>query len=167
MKNKVLILTKEAIEQKIKRLSYEILEDNYEEKEIVFVGIKENGLVFAEKIINYINSISKISTKLYSITLDKANPLSQEIKINADNSKLNNKTIIMVDDVANSGKTLCYALKPILECSPKVIQIAVLVDRKHKQFPVSADYIGLSLSTTMKEHITVNFAESNEAVFLQ
>jgi pyrimidine operon attenuation protein/uracil phosphoribosyltransferase len=167
MKNKVLILTKEAIEQKIKRLSYEILEDNYEEKEIVFVGIKENGLVFAEKIINYINSISKISTKLYSITLDKANPLSQEIKINADNSKLNNKTIIMVDDVANSGKTLCYALKPILECSPKIIQIAVLVDRKHKQFPVSADYIGLSLSTTMKEHITVNFAESNEAVFLQ
>jgi pyrimidine operon attenuation protein/uracil phosphoribosyltransferase len=167
MKNKVLILTKEAIEQKIKRLSYEILEDNYEEKEIVFVGIKENGLVFAEKIINYINSISKISTKLYSITLDKANPLSQEIKINADNSKLNNKTIIIVDDVANSGKTLCYALKPILECSPKVIQIAVLVDRKHKQFPVSADYIGLSLSTTMKEHITVNFAESNEAVFLQ
>jgi pyrimidine operon attenuation protein/uracil phosphoribosyltransferase len=167
MKNKVLILTKEAIEQKIKRLSYEILEDNYEEKEIVFVGIKENGLVFAEKIINYINSISKISTKLYSITLDKANPLSQEIKINADSSKLNNKTIIMVDDVANSGKTLCYALKPILECSPKIIQIAVLVDRKHKQFPVSADYIGLSLSTTMKEHITVNFAESNEAVFLQ
>ena len=167
MKNKVLILTKEAIEQKIKRLSYEILEDNYEEKEIVFVGIKENGFVFAEKIINYINSISKISTKLYSITLDKANPLSQEIKINADNSKLNNKTIIMVDDVANSGKTLCYALKPILECSPKIIQIAVLVDRKHKQFPVSADYIGLSLSTTMKEHITVNFAESNEAVFLQ
>jgi pyrimidine operon attenuation protein/uracil phosphoribosyltransferase len=167
MKNKVLILTKEAIEQKIKRLSYEILEDNYEEKEIVFVGIKENGLVFAEKIINYINSISKISTKLYSITLDKDNPLSQVIKINADSSKLNNKTIIMVDDVANSGKTLCYALKPILECSPKIIQIAVLVDRKHKQFPVSADYIGLSLSTTMKEHITVNFAESNEAVFLQ
>ena len=167
MKNKVLILTKEAIEQKIKRLSYEILEDNYEEKEIVFVGIKENGFVFAEKIINYINSISKISTKLYSITLDKDNPLSQVIKINADSSKLNNKTIIMVDDVANSGKTLCYALKPILECSPKIIQIAVLVDRKHKQFPVSADYIGLSLSTTMKEHITVNFAESNEAVFLQ
>jgi pyrimidine operon attenuation protein/uracil phosphoribosyltransferase len=167
MKNKVLILTKEAIEQKIKRLSYEILEDNYEEKEIVFVGIKENGFVFAEKIINYINTISKISTKLYSITLDKDNPLSQVIKINADSSKLNNKTIIMVDDVANSGKTLCYALKPILECSPKIIQIAVLVDRKHKQFPVSADYIGLSLSTTMKEHITVNFAESNEAVFLQ
>jgi len=167
MKNKTIVLNKEDIAQKIKRLSYEILEDNHEEKELVFIGIEGGGLVFAKRIIMYINTISKINTQLFHISIDKANPLSSEIKLNIDGNKLNNKIIILVDDVANSGKTLCYGLKPLLEFLPKKIQVAVLVDRKHKQFPISADYIGLSLSTTMKEHISVELSSKNDVVYLQ
>lgn len=168
MKSKTLILNKADIEQKIKRLSYEILEDNYDEKELVFIGVKGAGLVFAERLINYINTISKIETKLFHVEVNKENPLSEEVMINTEISNLNNKTLLLVDDVANSGKTLCYALKPLLNALPKKIQIAVLVDRKHKKYPVSADYIGLSLSTTMKEHISVELSKTKEsAVFLQ
>ncbi len=167
MKNKTLVLGNEDIAQKIKRLSYEILEDNHEEKELVFIGIEGGGLVFAERIISYINTISKISTQLFHISINKANPLSSEIKLNIEGNKLNKKNIILVDDVANSGKTLCYALKPLLEFLPEKIQVAVLVDRKHKKYPICADYIGLSLSTTMKEHISVELSPKRDAVYLQ
>lgn len=167
MKNKTLILDKTDIEQKVKRLSYEILEDNYDEKHLVFIGVKGGGVVFAERIISYINTISKIETSLYLVEVNKENPLLNEVILNTPPVNLNNKTIILVDDVANSGKTLCYALKPLLNALPKKIQIAVLVDRKHKKYPVSADYIGLSLSTTMKEHISVELSQKNDIVYLQ
>ncbi len=167
MKNKTLLLDKADIEQKVKRLSYEILEDNYDEKQLVFIGVTGGGVVFAERIINYINTISKIETSLFLVEVNKENPLLNEVVLNTSSASLNNKTIILVDDVANSGKTLCYALKPLLNALPKKIQIAVLVDRKHKKYPVCADYIGLSLSTTMKEHISVELSHKNDAVHLQ
>ena len=67
----------------------------------------------------------------------------------------NGKSILIIDDVANSGRTMLYALKPILETYPKKIQTLVLVERTHKSFPIDVDYVGLSISTALDEHITV------------
>lgn len=155
MKDATLLLDEAAIAQKIKRLSYQIYEDNFDEKEIVFIGIKDNGVLFAEKILNYFNEISTIKAYLFSIQLNKLNPNADSIIFEGNAQLLQNKVVILIDDVANSGKTMCYALKPILEYLPKKIQTLVLIDRKHKNYPIQADYIGLSLSTTMKEHIRV------------
>ena len=76
---------------------------------------------------------------------------------------LNDKTVIVCDDVANTGRILSYAIKPLLSVYPKKIRVMVLVDRKHKKYPVSADFVGLSLATTMQEHITVEFDNNHQA----
>jgi pyrimidine operon attenuation protein / uracil phosphoribosyltransferase len=166
MKNNTRILDDNDIQQKIKRISYEILEDNYDEKELIFIGITDNGLNFAKRITEYLQSISKIDITLAKIHLEKEKPLSGDIEMNIEGNKLNNKVVILVDDVANSGKTLSYSMRPVLQFMPKKIQVAVLVDRKHKSFPVSPDYIGLSLSTTMKEHVSVDLQKGKESVYL-
>jgi pyrimidine operon attenuation protein / uracil phosphoribosyltransferase len=160
------ILTNEDIQQKIKRIAYEILENNYDEKEIHIIGIKDKGFLFAEKIYSCLKTISSLKLTLHSISLDKIKPTEGEVKIDFDVKELNNKVVILVDDVGNTGKTLCYALQPLLGSRPKKIEVAVLVDRKHKLFPVSADYVGLSLSTTMKESVTVEFNGKGDAAFL-
>jgi pyrimidine operon attenuation protein/uracil phosphoribosyltransferase len=166
MKNKTLILNRQDIRQKIKRMSYEILENNYDEKELVFIGISNNGLLLARQITEYIKTISDVHITLASVDINKAKPLSGEIELNIKGDQLNNKVVILVDDVANSGKTLTYSMRPVLQYMPKKIQVAVLVDRKHKSFPVTPDYVGLSLSTTMKEHITVDMKQGAEAAYL-
>jgi pyrimidine operon attenuation protein/uracil phosphoribosyltransferase len=166
MKNKTLILNRQDIRQKIKRMSYEILENNYDEKELVFIGISNNGLLLARQITEYIKTISDVHITLASVDINKAQPLSGEIELNIKGDQLNNKVVILVDDVANSGKTLTYSMRPVLQYMPKKIQVAVLVDRKHKSFPVTPDYVGLSLSTTMKEHITVDMKQGAEAAYL-
>jgi pyrimidine operon attenuation protein / uracil phosphoribosyltransferase len=166
MKNKKLILNQPDISQKIKRMSYEILENNYDEKELVFIGITNNGLLLAKRITSYLKTISSIAITLSSVKIDKEKPVAGEIEIDIEGNKLNNKVVILVDDVANSGRTLSYSMRPLLQFSPKKIQVAVLVDRRHKLFPVSPDYVGLSLSTTMREHVAVEMKAGDEAVFL-
>jgi pyrimidine operon attenuation protein/uracil phosphoribosyltransferase len=86
------------------------------------------------------------------IKLDKKNPKSISL---SEQINFDNKIIIVTDDVANSGKTLLYALKPFLEFYPKKIQTLVLVERSYKEFPVAPDYVGLSLSTAFTEKIIV------------
>ncbi len=164
-----LILNKEAIQQKTRRIAYQIVENNYDEKEMVIIGILPNGFEYAEMLKKEIKSISDIKVTLHALTINKKKPLGNPITIDLDKISLDNKTILLVDDVANTGKTMYYALKPIMEFSPKKVQIAVLVDRQHKLFPVSSDFVGLSLSTTMQEHISVVFDKVNgeSAVYLQ
>ncbi|MDB5282441.1 MAG: phosphoribosyltransferase [Bacteroidota bacterium] len=159
---KVLILNSEEIQQKTKRIAYQIVEDNYDETEIVMIGIMPNGYGYAEQLKKEIEAIDGIKISLIEIDLNKAEPLEGEIKLALGKKSLDNKTIIIVDDVANTGKTLYYALKPIMEFSPKKVQAAVLVDRQHKLFPVSPDFVGLSLSTTLQEHISVEFDEKGK-----
>jgi pyrimidine operon attenuation protein/uracil phosphoribosyltransferase len=154
---KNLILNSEEIKQKTKRIAYQIVEDNYDETEIVMIGIKPNGFEYAEQLKKEMEAIDSIEITLLDIELDKTQPLQNEIKLVLGKKTLDNKTVLIVDDVANTGKTLYYALKPIMEFSPKKVQAAVLVDRQHKLFPVSPDFVGLSLSTTMQEHILVEF----------
>jgi pyrimidine operon attenuation protein/uracil phosphoribosyltransferase len=147
-----LIFSKEIAYQKMHRMAYEIVEQNVNEKEIILVGIKENGSIIANALHKFLKEIYKGKIQLLDIKIDKKDPkhisLSEEINFN-------DKVIIVVDDVENSGKTLLYALKPFLEFYPKKIQTLVLVERSYKEFPVSPDYVGLSVSTASTEKIIV------------
>lgn len=151
----MLILDTVAIAQKTRRIAYQIVEDNYDEKEITIIGIKNSGYDYARLIQREIEGISEIKTQLFPLTMDKAKPLATPILLNIDKLSLNDKVVLLVDDVANTGRTMYYALKPVMDFAPKKVQIAVLVDRQHKLFPIASDFVGLSLSTTMLEHITV------------
>ena len=153
--NKIQILTAAQIDQKLKRMAYEIWEKNSEEKEIFIIGIEETGAAVASKIAEILKEISPLKIKFSTLVINKKSPLQEDIQLNAD--ALNNKTVVLIDDVANSGKTLLYALKPLMDFEPAKIQVAVLVDRKHKNFPVTPDIIGHSVSTTIQEHIIVNY----------
>lgn len=155
--NQIEILTAKQIKQKLKRMAFEIWEKNNEEEEIFLIGIEAVGAAVAAEITRLLREISPLKVSLSSITLDKKNPLQDEIVLTT--GPLNNKTVILVDDVANSGKTLLYAIKPLLAFAPKKIQVAVLVDRKHKNFPVTPDIIGHSVATTLQEHIIVNYED--------
>ena len=146
------ILSKEVAEKKLRRMAYEILENNIDEKEIILAGIRESGSVVAKVIQQMLGEISTIKTEFITITLDKKRPTDVSLSKSFD---FNEKIIIVIDDVSNSGKTLLYALKPFIEHHPKKIQILVLVERTHTSFPVRPDYVGLSIATTIQEHIFV------------
>ena len=146
------ILTSEVAEKKLRRMAYEILENNTDEKGVILAGIREHGSVIAKCIQKILSEISSLKTELINLSLDKKMP--KEIKIDPQ-IDFNDKVVILVDDVSNSGKTLTYALKPFLQSHPKKIQTLVLVERKHTAFPVQPDYVGLSVATTLQEHIYV------------
>jgi pyrimidine operon attenuation protein/uracil phosphoribosyltransferase len=146
------ILSADAALKKMRRMAYEILENNADEDHIIFAGIADNGLVVAQTIAGMVKEISGKSTELITLTLDKRHPTTVETDRPVD---FNDKVVIIVDDVTNSGKTLTYALKPILESYPRKIQTLVMVERSHKKYPVHPDYVGLSLSTFLHEHIFV------------
>lgn len=160
-----LLLSAADIKKKTERISFEILEDNDEEKEIIIAGIHLNGYLFAERLVKSLKKFSDIKVTLGKVKLNKHNPTTEEITCSLSNTEFNNKVVILVDDVAHTGRTLLYAMKPFMEHTPKKIQIAVLVDRKHKKFPVTADYVGMLLSTNMQEHVSVEL-EKEEAVYL-
>jgi pyrimidine operon attenuation protein / uracil phosphoribosyltransferase len=146
------ILNQAVAEKKLHRMALEIIENNADEKQLILAGIRESGSVVARNIQRLIEENSSIKTDLITISLDKKEPKTIEISKQED---LNNKVIIVVDDVANSGKTLLYAMKPFLELYPRKIQTLVLVERSHNSFPVRPDYVGLTVSTTLQEHIFV------------
>jgi pyrimidine operon attenuation protein/uracil phosphoribosyltransferase len=146
------ILSREVVEKKLRRMAYEILENNIDEKEIILAGVRESGSVVARVIQKMLGEISSIKTESITITLDKKEPTDVSLSKSFD---FNEKVIIVIDDVSNSGKTLLYALKPFIAFHPKKIQILVLVERTHTSFPVRPDYVGLSIATTIQEHIFV------------
>ena len=139
-------------------MAFEVLENNSGEDELVLAGIRESGTVIAKNMQRLLGEISEIKTVLITLTLDKKYP--EEVKLSQE-LPFDDKVIIVMDDVANSGKTLLYALKPFLQFHPKKIQTLVLVERTHKAFPVKPDYVGLSVATTLQEHI---YVESKGAI---
>ena len=151
-KEKRYILQSDIIEKKLNRLALEIIENNIEEKELVFAGIEEKGVLLAKKLQKIVRKFADVKVELLTIKFDKAKP--QEIQLSVKGG-FDDKVVIIMDDVTNSGKTLLYAIKPFLEFHPKKIQTLVLVERTHTQFPISANYKGLSLATTLQEHIIV------------
>jgi len=164
---KTLVLNSKQIDQKINRIAYEILENNYTEKEIIIAGISKNGFLLAQRLNTVLKKIASIKTTLIEIVIDKENPLAKEIKISLSEKELKNKVVILVDDVLNSGKTLIFGAKPFLVSPLKRLTTVVLVDRGHNRYPIKADFVGLSLSTTLQEHISVELdKKGKEAVYL-
>ena len=150
------ILSKEIAYQKIQRMAYEIAEQNINEKQVILAGIRNSGVIIARILLRYLKEVYKGKIVIIEIAIDKKNPKNPSLseKINFDG-----QNIIVVDDVANSGKTLLYAIKPFLDFYPKKIQTLVLVERSYKEFPVSPDYVGLSISTALTEKIIVETTE--------
>ena len=146
------ILTKEVEVKKLRSMELEIKENNIDENELILAVIRDSGSVVARVIQKMFGEISSFKTELITVTLDKKEPTVVSLSKTFDFS---GKVIIVIDDVSNSGKTLLYALKPFIEFHPKKIQTLVLVERTHTSFPVRPDYVGLSLATTIQEHIFV------------
>ena len=161
--SKVEVLKDKEIGNIIKRLAYQILENNFQAKRIFLAGINNNGHHFAELIKTQLEKISAPEINLISIRINPANPI-EEISLSIPAKDLKNQHIILVDDVANTGRTIFYACKPLMEVIPKSIQVAVLVDRMHKSFPVKVDFLGLSLATTFKENITVSLKKKKSVI---
>ena len=152
MNNKKYILSAEVANKKLRRMALQVMEQNYNESELILIGIKKNGTVIAEKIRQYLKEVFSGEIIVFELTIDKKKPAAITLSGEMD---FNDKTILLIDDVANSGRTMLYALKPLLEQLPKKIQTLALVERTHKTFPVEVDYVGLSVSTTTDEHIYV------------
>jgi pyrimidine operon attenuation protein/uracil phosphoribosyltransferase len=159
------LFTKEKIEASTRRIALQILESNTEEKELFIVGIADNGLLFAKRIVKILASLSSPKITLISLQLNKKNPLDK-ITTSEKLEVCKNRVVIVIDDVLNTGRTLIYAVNHFLQVPLKQLQTAVLVNRNHKRYPIKADFKGLSLSTSNKEHIQVVLEGKDEGVYL-
>ena len=160
-----IILDNTQINQKIKRIAYQIYESNSSEKEVIIAGIVGNGFIFSKKIASVLEEISTITVILCEVIIDKKKPL-QPITTSISVNDYKNKSLVLVDDVLNSGTTLIYGIKHFLEVPLKRFKTAVLVNRNHKKYPVKADFKGISLSTSIKEHVQVEFNETTAIAYL-
>ncbi len=160
------ILSHNQIKYKTERIAYQILEANIDEPEIVVAGIKGGGLVFAKKIIKVLQKITDSTITLCQVTMDKKNPLASGVSTSLEEADYKDKSIILVDDVLNSGSTLIYGVHHFLKTPLRQLKTAVLVNRNHKKFPVKADYKGISLSTSLNEHVRVELNGKSDAVYL-
>ena len=164
MKNK--ILNTNQIKKIVKRIAYQIHENNLEYPEIILIGVHKNGYTLAEKINKELKQISKSNIKLVSIKINKKNPI-EEIELDCKKEYLKNKVIVLVDDVLHTGKTLIYCVKHLLEITPKNFNTVVLIDRNHKKFPIKVDFKGISLSTFISDHVEVVFEDNNSYAFIK
>ena len=162
-KNK--ILDYHLVKKKIRRISLQIIESNSIDDEIIIAGIENNGYLIAKKIYNEIKKISGKKIQLCSIKIDKKNP-RKEITVSLVEEQYENKSVVIVDDVLNSGSTLMYAVKYFLDTKLKKLKTAVLVDRNHKKYPIKADYKGLSLSTSIQNHVEVSINKNEINAYL-
>jgi pyrimidine operon attenuation protein / uracil phosphoribosyltransferase len=151
-KKRVLILDKERISYKLRRMAYEIWEHNNEEKEIILAGINGGGKIVADNLSAILKDISPIKVITISIKINKKAPFGDAVKIDKD---LTGRTVVLIDDVVNSGKTIMYSLHALLVYDLKKLMVVVLVDRKHKNFPIASDIVGHSIATTLQDHIEV------------
>lgn len=149
------VLDAPSLLQKIRRIAFQIFENNFEEKEIIIAGIVGQGYALAEMICKHVSEISSIKAIPVAIQLNKDIPYESPVQFDTDISIFENKVIIVVDDVLNTGRTFSYSLAPFLSIPVKKIQVAVLVDRNYRKFPIAADYKGYELSTTIADHVEV------------
>jgi len=162
------ILNRQQIQQKIDRIAYQVLEDNFDEQEIVIAGILPRGDKIAKRIKTILDKIAPFKSKLVSIEIDKQST-SLKARVDFDVQDCSNKVVILVDDVLNSGKTLAYGFGVFRDVPLKKLRTAVLIDRNHKKFPMTTDFAGIALSTVLKEHVDVVLDEEDEddAVYLR
>ena len=157
------LLDQKDINRKIKRIAIQILENHYSREVLFLAGINNNGYEFAKLLKTAIRRRKgSPEVELIRIKLNPAHPVKDPIEISTPGEDLNNQCIIVIDDVANTGRTLFYACKPLMSVLPSKVEVAVLVDRKHKQFPIKVDYMGISLATTVQDHISVKIKNVEE-----
>jgi pyrimidine operon attenuation protein/uracil phosphoribosyltransferase len=159
------ILSHKEIEHKIKRIAYQIYECNVDETEIIIAGIDTNGYLLAKKIKANLDKISTINSVLCKVKIDKTEP-TKPILTSIVSNDYANKSIVLIDDVLNSGSTLIYGIKHFLDVPLKQFKTAVLVNRNHKKYPVKADFKGISLSTSLFEHVHVNLSKQPYEAYL-
>ncbi|WPR75455.1 phosphoribosyltransferase family protein [Algoriphagus sp. NG3] len=159
------VLNHEQIKKKITRMAYEIYERNLNSKAIVFAGISGMGKTLAHLLVTELKAISPLVIEQTEVIIDKAHLATEEVQLTSE-IDLQGKTLILVDDVLNTGKTLVYAMKPFLDEELYRMEIAVLVNRSHGLFPIRPDYTGFELSTTLNEHIKVDFSGEKFSAYL-
>jgi pyrimidine operon attenuation protein / uracil phosphoribosyltransferase len=163
---KTLILTSEQINQKVNRIAFQIYEDNYNEKEILLAGIDKSGFLFAQMLAKKVEEISPLKTLLFKVKINKDDPENSAVSFEPALEKTDGKVIVMIDDVLNSGRVMFHAMAPLMKRPLKKLRTALLVNRNHKNFPVSADFVGLTIATTLKEQIEVDLSFEKEAAYL-
>ena len=159
------ILENTQIINKIKRISLQIIESNLDLNKIIICGIKKNGALLAKKICKELDLISEKNIIFCSMKINKLNP-TENIQLSIDLNECKNQSVVIVDDVLNSGKTLTYAVKHFLDIEVESIKTAILVNRSHKKFPISADFKGINLSSSLQNHVDVVFAKDKIEAFL-
>lgn len=162
-----LILDSQQISDKVRRMAFEIYENNYEEQALILAGIDDKGYQLAKLLMSELISIANFKVTLVKVVLDKEQPMGKKVQIDIAENEVKDKCVILIDDVLNTGRTLAYGMHPFMEIKIKKMEIAVLVNRSHKLFPVSASYSGYELSTTLSDRIEVVFANDKSAVYLQ
>ena len=162
---KTLILDSSKAYQKINRIAYQIVENYHNEEKLTFIGISNKGFLLAKRLQHKFSHICDIEVELIALKVNKKNPLNDAISIMPE-IDFNNKTIILIDDVLNSGRTLMHAASFITTQGVKQLNTIVLIDRRHRKFPIRADWVGLTLSTTLQEHISVEFTENKIEAYL-
>lgn len=163
---KDIILNHQEIQHKIKRIAYQIYECNIDEDEVILAGIEHNGFILAKKLKKVLEKISDVKPVLCKVTIDKKNPLGA-IKTSLTKEEYANKSIVLIDDVLNSGSTLIYGVKHFLDVPLKQFKTAVLVNRNHKKYPVKADFKGISLSTSLQEHVEIDLTSKAHTAYLK
>lgn len=160
------ILSAGQIERILDRIAIQILENNFEAKAVELVGINGQGFQMAKKLVEKLSKQEKgFTVGLTELFVDKQNPVAADIKLDKPLEVLNDKSIILIDDVMNTGRTQAYSLAYIMKAKVLKVETAVLVNRSHTRFPISATFSGISLSTTIDEHIEVRL-EQNPGAFL-
>ncbi len=160
------ILTHEDIQHKIRRIAYQIYESNVDEEEIILAGVALNGYAIAERLKLILEEISEIKCTLCRVTMNKTAPQGT-VETSLQPEAYANKSLVLIDDVLNSGTTLIYGVKHFLDVPLKQFKTAVLVNRNHKKYPVKADYKGISLSTSLNERVKVRFKPEGDYAILE
>ena len=165
IKDATLIVDGLTIKHSTRRIAYQIYETNFNHKSIYMIGVAKSGVLFAKSIITVLKEISDLDIHFIQLEINKKDP-HLPIKTSEDLSVLKNQSVVLVDDVLNTGSTLIYVVKHLLEVPLKQLKTAVLVNRNHKNYPIKADFKGISLSTSINEHIEVNLNPKSEGVYL-
>ncbi|WP_435354066.1 phosphoribosyltransferase family protein [Emticicia sp. SJ17W-69] len=156
------LLNRNETLQKIRRIAYQIYEQNFDESFLIVAGINGEGYHFAEILVNELRQISDLEIFIAKLSFDKQSVEQPDIKIESDVDTFRNRNVVLCDDVLNTGKTLAFSLRPFLSIPLKKLQVAVVVDRNHPRYPIAADYVGYSLSTTLNEHIQVVLGDNEK-----
>lgn len=154
-----MVMTHDNVVRKLDRMARELLEVHFQESSLVLIGVAGQGVALCEALSSRLQALSNLEVLTGTLTMHKDLPLEHELLCDVDMTTWNDKIVILVDDVLNSGRTLIHAVRFVLEGHPREVHTAVLVDRKHRSFPIRADYCGLTLSTHHNEHIAVDLSD--------